>query len=108
MPSTTSYDKLHQQVIARPGAPERLAALRQSTLEEIEAYEATIAELRKALGLSQAEVAQSMEMTQSAVSQFESGSDLKLSTLRNYLAELGFELRLSAVDPNGTQVVLNY
>lgn len=39
MPSAKSYKLLHEQVVARPGAEERLAALRESTLEEIGRYE---------------------------------------------------------------------
>lgn len=39
MPSARSYKLLHEQVIARPGAEERLAALREATLEEIGLYE---------------------------------------------------------------------
>lgn len=35
MPSTKSYKILHEQVTARPGAEERLAALRKATLDEI-------------------------------------------------------------------------
>ncbi len=52
MLSTHSYRCLHEQVVARPGAEERLAALREATLEEIGRYE-----LRQALGQSQMEVA---------------------------------------------------
>lgn len=39
MPSTKSYKLLHEQVVARPGARERLAALRKATLQEIRLYE---------------------------------------------------------------------
>lgn len=39
MPSTKSYKLLHEQVTARPGAEERLAALRKATLQEISRYE---------------------------------------------------------------------
>lgn len=35
MPSTKNYRELHDQVMARPGAVERLAALREDTLAEI-------------------------------------------------------------------------
>lgn len=39
MSSTKSYRKLHEEVISRPGATERLAALRRETLVEIGLYE---------------------------------------------------------------------
>ncbi len=50
MPSTKNYRSLHAQVMARPGAAERLAALREETLAEIGLYE-----LRRALERSQAD-----------------------------------------------------
>ena len=92
MPSTKSYRRLHEQVAARPGATERLAALRAQTLAEIGLYE-----LRKALERSQTELAAELSISQSAVSQLERADDLKLSTLRNYLAQLGARLQLVAV-----------
>ena len=39
MPSAKSYKRLHEQVVTRPGAEERLATLREATLEEIALYE---------------------------------------------------------------------
>ena len=39
MPSTKSYKLLQEQVTTRPGAEERLAALRKATLQEISRYE---------------------------------------------------------------------
>ena len=92
MPATKSYRRLHDQVAARPGAAERLAALREETLSEIGLHE-----LRKALERSQTELAAKLNISQSAVSQLERSDDLKLSTLRNYLAQLGARLQLVAV-----------
>ena len=45
VPKTKNYRHLHNQVIARPGASDRLASLREETLDEIGLFE-----LRKALG----------------------------------------------------------
>ncbi|MFV9672720.1 MAG: hypothetical protein ACNYZH_05795 [Acidimicrobiia bacterium] len=53
VPNTRDYRHLHDQVIARPGASERLASLREETLDEIGLFE-----LRKALGMSQTDVAE--------------------------------------------------
>ena len=50
MPSTKSYRNLHDQVMARPGAAERLAALREDTLAEIGLYK-----LRRALERSRSD-----------------------------------------------------
>ncbi|MGH3441416.1 MAG: helix-turn-helix domain-containing protein [Nitriliruptorales bacterium] len=92
MPSTKNYRRLHDQVLARPGAADRLAALREETLAEIGLYE-----LRRALQRSQTDLAAELNISQSAVSQLERADDLKLSTLRNYLAHLGARLQLVAV-----------
>lgn len=50
MLATKNYRNLHDQVMARPGAAERLAALRGDTLAEIGLYK-----LRRALERSQAD-----------------------------------------------------
>ena len=39
MPKTKNFNILHDQVIARPGAEQRLAALQQELLAEIALYE---------------------------------------------------------------------
>lgn len=92
MTSTKNYRQLHQQVVSRPGAAERLAALRKETLAEIGLYE-----LRRALDRSQTELAAELGISQSAISQLERAEDLKLSTLRNYLEHLGARLELLAI-----------
>lgn len=53
-----------------------------------------LAEIRKRLGLSQAEVATSMGTTQSGVSRLERQDDHRVSTLREYAAALGGRLCL--------------
>ena len=93
MPSP-KYEALHEKVLSRPGASERLAALRRETLAEIGLYE-----LRRALERSQTDVAAVLGITQSAVSQLERGGDIKVSTLRQYVRGLGAELRILAVFP---------
>jgi len=96
MPSTKSYNKLHDEVLSRPGAPDRLAVLREVTLAEIGLHE-----LRRALHQSQTELATTLGMSQSAISQLERGDDVKVSTLRNYVHGLGAKLRLVAVFEDG-------
>ncbi len=92
MPTTKDYRHLHDRVAARPGAGDRLAALREETLGEIGLFE-----LRKALGLSQTDVAKGLAVSQAAVSQLERSKDPRLSTLRRYLDRLGAHLELVAV-----------
>ena len=92
MPTTKNYRHLHDQVTARPGANERLDSLREETLDEIGLFE-----LRRALDMSQTDVAEGLEISQAAVSQLERSKDLKISTLRRYLARIGAQLELVAV-----------
>ena len=92
MPNTKNYQELHERVIARPGAAERLAALRQQTLAEIGLYE-----MRRHLDWSQSGLAAELGISQAAVSQLENAQDLTLSRLRKYLEPLGARLQLQAV-----------
>jgi DNA-binding XRE family transcriptional regulator len=102
MPSTKKYRELHERVASRSGAAERLAARRSETLAEIGLYE-----LRRAVDRSQTDLAAELGISQSAISQLERGEDLKLSTLRRYLAHVGARLELLAVfeDDGEEQVV---
>lgn len=88
----TKFSELRKDVEARPGASERLAAMRAETLEEIHLYE-----LRHAEAVSQAELAGRLEVTQGAVSKLEHSEDVRVSTLRQYLEALGARLELVAV-----------
>jgi len=92
MPSTKSYRDLAAAVEARPGVDERLERLRRETLAEIGLYE-----LRRTLERSQADLAALLEVSQSAISQLENSTDLRISTLRGYLEKLGATLRVEAV-----------
>ena len=92
MPTTKDYRHLHEEVVDRPGAAARLADLREHTLAEIGLFD-----LRRRLEVSQVDLAAELGISQSAVSQLEHADDLKLSTLRKYLASLGARLELVAV-----------
>lgn len=92
MPTTKNYQDLHGEVAERPGASQRLADLREHTLAEIGLFD-----LRRQLEMSQMDLAAELGISQSAVSQLEHAGDLKLSTLRKYLARLGARLEVVAV-----------
>ncbi len=78
--------------------------VRRARVEELSrAYDVVIAlhELREASGLTQAELAGKMKVSQPNVSKIEgSGADMKLSTLAGYLAALGGHLEVRAVFPD--------
>jgi len=96
MPSAKSYTALHKKVTDRPGATERLAALRVDTLTEIGLHE-----LRRTRGQSQTDLAATLGISQSAISQLEHSDDLKISTLNSYVEGLGAQLQLVAVFDDG-------
>ncbi|MFJ9694535.1 XRE family transcriptional regulator [Kitasatospora sp. NPDC101183] len=78
------------------GAPEaevRRARIRQEMLAQIRGHE--LAELRKAAGLAQKDVAALMGVSQARVSQIEHGQVDSLDNLRAYAAAIGGEVEVS-------------
>jgi DNA-binding Xre family transcriptional regulator len=94
------FSELRSEVLARPGAGERLGRARAQTLEEMRLFE-----LRHAEAVSQVELAGRLEITQSAVSKLEHADDVRVSTLRQYLDGLGARLELVAVFDDGQRRV---
>ncbi len=90
MPTTKPYQTLHEKVLSRPGANERLAELREATNSEIGLFE-----LRQALSRTQVQLADALGVTQARISQLEHGQDLKVSTLREYAIGLGGRLKIA-------------
>lgn len=90
-----------REIKARRGkAPEDPERLRQRVAElaaEHDAYQSTLAELRKARSHTQMDVAAALGITQSEVSKLERRTDLYLSTLERYVQGLGGRLELTAV-----------
>ncbi len=65
----------------------------------------TLATLRKALGLTQVQVAASMGVAQAAVSKVEARDDVLVSTLRAYADALGLDVELALVKGERRYVV---
>ena len=85
MPKTKNFRVLHQQVMARPGAAERLAALHQEALAEIGLYEL------QSQHIAHVDLADRLLITSPTHAE-----DVRLSTLRQYIEALGGRLELSA------------
>lgn len=68
--------------------------------------ELALQELRKALNLTQEQVAAAMQMNQGVVSKMEHQDDIYVSTLRKFVAALGGHLMLVASFPD-KDVVIN-
>ena len=96
MPNTKSFDKLRNEARRDPARARRIDAAKTRALEEQARYR--LAELRQALGITQAELADLIGKSQSAISQIESGEiGLSLDVLRQIVAQLGGEVEVTAV-----------
>lgn len=67
-----------------------------------------LAELRKALELTQGQIADTMMINQAAVSKFEHQSDLYISTLRKILLSMGAELKIIAQFPHANVEITQF
>lgn len=87
--------------IRRPGNP----ALEQGFTTTINTS-MWLAQLRRQAGLTQGQVAERLNVSQSWVSQIEGETDVRLSTVSAYVAALGGRLQLAAAMPDGHSVDL--
>jgi len=83
-------------------SPERRARVDARVRAALE--EMPLQELRRARELSQARLAELLEMTQPEVSKIEHRTDLYISTLRSYIEAMGGELEILARFPDGATV----
>jgi DNA-binding XRE family transcriptional regulator len=72
--------------------------------KELIAEEMALRDIRKSRALTQEQVAKRLGGKQVYVSRLESRSDVKVSTLRDYVHALGGELQLMVTFPEGTEV----
>jgi len=78
---------------------------KQLVREEIQRM--ALEELRSARQLTQADMAEMLEVPQSSISRIERRADMYLSTLRNYIQAMGGMLQIQAVFPDGGSVVID-
>jgi len=64
-------------------------------------------ELRSAKRLTQADMAEMLDVPQSSISRIERRADMYLSTLRNYVHAMGGVLQIQAIFPDGGAVAIN-
>jgi len=90
---------------------EQLPLERQQKIAEesnfLIAEEMTRQQLRLALKLTQEQMSKLLQIDQVNVSQMEQNTDLMLSILRKYIADLGGDLKLVVEFPNRPQVTLS-
>lgn len=80
-------------------SPERQERARLT--KEAMIAEMPLQELRRARALSQATLAESMEMDQGNISKLEQRTDMYISTLRRYIEAMGGSLEIVARFPDG-------
>lgn len=107
MTGRTSYRSLSDKLDSIDPDGSKRARARERLDAEIAEHERSLAELRKALKLTQDQLARQLEVTQPQVSRIERQTDLYLSTLRSYLEAMGFELEVAAVQ-GSRRVVLSF
>lgn len=90
---------------------EQLPLERQQKIAEesnfLIAEEMTRQQLRLALKLTQEQMSKLLQIDQGNISQMEQNTDLMLSILRKYIADLGGDLKLVVEFPNRPQVTLS-
>ena len=90
---------------------EQLPLERQQKIAEesnfLIAEEMTRQQLRLALKLTQEQMSKLLQIDQGNVSQMQQNTDLMLSILRKYIADLGGDLKLVVEFPNRPQVTLS-
>ncbi len=82
-----------------PERSARVARRKDQLLRDVE--EAALADLRKALSITQEELARTLGKSQAAVAQMEQRGDMKVSTLRETIEAMGGTLDLVARFPGG-------
>ena len=94
MPKTTKFSELRAKM-----PPESRAEARRLADDALRTM--PLHELRAARHLTQQQLAQTLDMTQAAVSQLEQRTDIYLSTLENFVEAMGGHLEMYAVFPDG-------
>lgn len=99
MSGRTKWSELRDPTMANPARRARIEA-RERAMDTIVA----LAKVREQRGVSQAELAHDLQVTQANISKIErkalSGDDLYLSTVSNYIAAMGGQLQLIARFPD--------
>lgn len=86
------HEEFRKKVLSRPGAPERVAALKRNILRD-----QALEELRHTREITQQDLGEAMGLTQKRVSQLEHQDDARVSTVRAYVEALGGHLQIIAV-----------
>ncbi|HEY3877558.1 MAG TPA: helix-turn-helix transcriptional regulator [Trebonia sp.] len=89
------WQDVRDGIVAGVGGEEVLAEARHRNQAYIDGHR--LAERRKTLGLTQADVAERMGVTKSRVSQIERGEVSTIETVARYVQAIGGQIQISAV-----------
>lgn len=89
------WQDVRDDIVAGAGGEQAVAEARHRNQAYIDGYR--LAERRKALGLTQAEVAKRMGVTKSRVSQIERGEVSTIEAVARYVQAIGGHIQISAV-----------
>jgi DNA-binding XRE family transcriptional regulator len=90
-----AWSDVRAGIVADAGGEAAVAEARKRNQAYIDGYR--LAERRKSLGLTQAEVASLMRITKSRVSQIERGEVSTVDAIARYVQALGGQLQITAV-----------
>jgi transcriptional regulator with XRE-family HTH domain len=98
---TTNFKEIKKKM-----SPERRARIDARVKETIARM--ALDELREARRLTQAQLAQTMEVDQGSVSKMERRTDMYISTLRNFIQAMGGDLHIQATFPDGSVEITQF
>ena len=93
--NTTSWKTIRPELVEQAGGEEALAQTRAAQQAYIDGHR--LAERRRALGLSQSEVAGRMGVSKGRVSQIEHGEVSTFDVISRYITAIGGALQVSAI-----------
>jgi len=97
-------ERIEEMLSENPQLTARVDEIVKDMEEEDRAYAMTLSMIRRAAGLTQVALAESLKMSQSAVARTEQRPDMLLSTLHSYLAAAGAKARIIVELADGRSV----
>ena len=95
MMNFSKWQDVRGEIVAGLGGEEAVSEARQRNQAYIDGHR--LAERRKALGLTQAEVAERMGLTKSRVAQIERGEVSTVEAAARYVEAIGGQIQISAI-----------
>jgi transcriptional regulator with XRE-family HTH domain len=95
--STSRVKRARAKLLEDPRAAEAHRKLGADIAAHLERKEATLAQVRRAVGLTQGQLAQTLRLGQGDISRIEQRTNVQLTTLARFIEATGGRLRISAI-----------